>query len=60
MREFIVVLLLGFFIGLSVGYYLAYKEVNSITTPHYQAEVNRLQIWNDTLIKMHLDERKRK
>ena len=60
MREFIVVLLLGFFIGLSVGYYLAYKKVNSITTPYYQTEINRLQTWNNTLIKMHLDERKRK
>ena len=45
-REFIVVLLLGFFIGLTVGYNFGGREAVTF----YTKEVDRLQNWNNTLL----------
>ena len=50
-REFITVLLLGFFIGLAVGYYIGHNEVTSYLTKTYEAEVKCLQEWNKTMLK---------
>ncbi len=46
-REFIVVLLLGFFIGLAVSPYL--KDTHKLV---YDKEIARLQSWNSELIKL--------
>ena len=56
MRELIVVLLLGFFIGLSVGYHFAYKTI----TPIYQADLKRIEEQNNYLFKLLLGQEVKK
>lgn len=47
MREFITTILLGFFIGVLLGLFVAYKEIPS----YYEKEIFRLKTWNDKLIQ---------
>lgn len=54
MRELIVVILLGFFIGLTVGYYIGHHDSGDLVSTYYKEEIKRLQTWNDSLIKTFL------
>lgn len=47
-REFIVVLFLGFFIGVCAGYYVGFHQEEKF----FRDEVARMREWNDKLIGM--------
>ncbi len=52
-REFIIVLLLGFFIGVTISPYFrdSYRE-------RYEKEIVRLQSWNNELLKVLIQSEK--
>jgi len=49
--EFIVVLLLGFFMGICAGYYISHREIVPYFTQTYEAEINRQHEWNKIMLK---------
>lgn len=49
-REFVVVLLLGFFIGLCAGYWVGHKEAINYLSQVYEKEVVRLESWNKVML----------
>jgi len=53
-RELIIILLLGFFIGVYVGQYDGRKKIIDGLVPFYEKEIGRLQVWNDLLLKTML------